>query len=380
MKKTVCGWLACLFAVLLLALEPPVYAVAVEDVSVSAECAVLMEAETGRVLYAKNADQPAAMASTTKIMTAWLTLEVAAVQDDVVTITEEMVAVEGSSLGLQAGWKISLSNLAAGMLTVSGNDAARAAAIFLTGSEEAFACRMNERAAELGMTNTHFATASGLDAQDHYSTAADMAKLAAAALENEAFFAIVSQTSYPVCFDEPEKTVVLSNHNKLLSTLAGCVGLKTGYTKKAGRCLVSAVERDGVRLICVTLNAPDDWNDHTCLYETAFASLQMVACEADALPAALPVVGGVQDTVPVTWDKLPSAVVFREDEVVSVRVKAASFLYAPVACGSIIGQVELYIDGELTDTAVLRAGETVAAQQPEKTWWQKFLLLFRIGE
>lgn len=350
------------------------------DVPVSAVCAVLMEAETGRVLYAKNSNQTAAMASTTKIMTALLTLEAAAFYDAVVTITEDMVAVEGSSMGLQAGWKISLFNLAAGMLTVSGNDAARSAAIFLAGSEAAFAELMNARAEELGMVNTHFVTSSGLDAQEHFTTAEDMAVLAAAAMKNEAFRDIVSQVSYPVTFVSPEKTVTMANHNKLLWMLDGCVGLKTGYTRKAGRCLVSAVEREGVQLVCVTLNAPDDWNDHIRLFESAFSTMRLLECPTDAVPAVLPVVGGTAQQVPLLWDELPCAAIFGENAAVSVRIIAPAFLYAPVSAGTTVGQMEFYINDELVGTAALKAGACVPQQETEKTWWQKILLLFRIGE
>lgn len=347
--------------------------------SVSAASAILIEADTGRVLYEKNAEQPMAMASTTKMMTAWLTLEAAAVDDRIVTVTQEMLA-EGSSLGLQPGWKIRLSQLAAGMLIVSGNDAARAAAIAISGSEEAFADQMNARAAEIGMFSTHFVTASGLDAEKHHSTARDMALLAANALQNEAFRSIVSSQTLSVEFVEPEKSVVLSNHNKLLRMLDGCIGVKTGYTRKAGRCLVSAVERDGVRLICVTLNAPDDWTDHIRLYEEAFASVKVAEWPVEQLPAYLPVVGGIGQYTTVGYGELPRVITVGEEATVSVRVFTPHFLYAPVTAGKQIGKIVLYVDDNPAGEAVLMAGESVPAIRMEKTWWQKFLLLFRIGE
>lgn len=339
----------------------------------------MIEADTGRVLYEKNAEQPMAMASTTKIMTAWLTLEAAADDDRIVTVTQEMLA-EGSSLGLQPDWKIRLSQLAAGMLIVSGNDAARAAAIAVSGSEEAFADQMNARAAEIGMFSTHFVTASGLDAEEHYSTARDMALLAANALQNETFRSMVSSETLSVEFIEPEKSVVLSNHNKLLHMLDGCIGVKTGYTRKSGRCLVSAVERDGVRLICVTLNAPDDWDDHIRLYEEAYASIKMVEWPVEQLPVYLPVVGGTAQCTMIDCGELFPVMSIDEEPVATVRIFAPRFLYAPVTIGKQIGKVVLYIDGRPAGETALTVGEAVPAIRMEKTWWQKFLLLFRIGE
>ena len=346
---------------LLLSILLPVFPTAdvsastIEFPEISAARAVLMEAETGKILYGKNEQEPAAMASTTKIMTALLTLEAAAQSDDVVEITQEMAGVEGSSLGLQVGWKITLSNLAAGMLTVSGNDAAFSAAVYLAGSEAAFAERMNERAAEIGMTDTCFVTASGLDEGDHHSTALDMARLAAVALENPAFLEIASQTSYPVSFVEPEKTVQLTNHNKLLSQVEGCIGVKTGYTEKAGRCLVSAVERDGVRLICVTLDAPNDWDDHAALYEAAFSSVQKVLLEDTQWPCTLPVVG---------------------DEKISYKIFGPAFVYAPVEEGQVVAWVKWYVDDREMGTLPIQAAQTVGIQAKEKTGLQKWLWLF----
>lgn len=366
---------------LLLSILLPVFPTAdvsastIEFPEISAARAVLMEAETGKILYGKNEQEPAAMASTTKIMTALLTLEATAQSDDVVEITQEMAGVEGSSLGLQAGWKITLSNLAAGMLTVSGNDAAFSAAVYLAGSEAAFAERMNERAAEIGMTDTCFVTASGLDEGDHHSTALDMARLAAVALENPAFLEIASQTSYPVSFVEPEKTVQLTNHNKLLSQVEGCIGVKTGYTEKAGRCLVSAVERDGVRLICVTLDAPNDWDDHAALYEAAFSSVQKVLLEDTQWPCTLPVVGGEQQTVELNWD-IPPQVTVLGDEKISYKIFGPAFVYAPVEEGQVVAWVKWYVDDREMGTLPIQAAQTVGIQAKEKTGLQKWLWLF----
>ena len=165
-------------------------------------------------------------------MTALLALEEAEKEGDpTVTVTEEMVAVEGSSMGLRAGDELPLTGLAAGMLLASGNDAANAVALYLDGSQEAFAERMNRRAVEIGMGNTHFVTPSGLDDEAHYSTAFDMALLAREALKNNKFRELASSGTYQIAFDNPEKKVQYTNHNKLLWLYEGCIGVKTGFTK-----------------------------------------------------------------------------------------------------------------------------------------------------
>ncbi len=264
---------------------------------VSAQSAVVITADTGTVLFEKDAHTQRPMASTTKIMTALLALEEAQrLGDPVVEITEEMVAVEGSSMGLLPGDRITLSNLAAGMLLASGNDAANAVALYLKGSLEAFADEMNSRARELGMENTHFVTPSGLDAtsadsQKHHSTAYDMALLAKEALQNQQFREICSSTQRKVAFEEPAKQVSFTNHNKLLSLYPDCIGVKTGYTESAGRCLVSAAERDGTLLIAVTLDAPDDWNDHATLLDYGFSQVEPIPLEGEDVKVTLPVVG-----------------------------------------------------------------------------------------
>ena len=237
---------------------------------VSAHAAVLYDPVTGTVLFEKNSREILPMASTTKIMTALLAFESDLV-DAPVTVTEEMTAVEGSSMGLKPGDVLPLRELARGMMMASGNDGANAVALFLGETAEGFAEMMNARAAEIGMKQTCFVTPSGLDAEGHGSTAYDMALLAAEAMRCPAFSETVGQYSLLVDFLEPEKRVRYDNHNRLLHMYEGCSGIKTGFTKKAGRCLVSSAERDGVALICVTLNAPDDWNDHTVLYDYGFS-------------------------------------------------------------------------------------------------------------
>ena len=245
---------------------------AAEQPEVSAVSSVLMEAVTGEVLYEKNAREPRPMASTTKIMSALLCLESGDL-DTEFTVDSQAIQVEGSSMGLVEGDTVTKRALCYGMLLPSGNDAAGAAAVRVAGSIPAFVAQMNERATALGLTQTHFVTPSGLHDDDHYSTACDMAVLAASALQNENFREICAQSSAQVCFGNPPYQRWLKNSNKLLTMDESVIGVKTGFTDEAGRCLVSAAERNGVTLICVTLADPNDWQDHLSLYDWGFSQV-----------------------------------------------------------------------------------------------------------
>ena len=232
-----------------------------EALEVSATAAVLMDADMGQVLYEKNGDRQMLIASTTKIMTALVVLEHAA-PDDVITVTPDHMA-EGSSMYLRAGETVRVEELLYGLLLCSGNDAALALTE-CAGGLTPFVALMNEKAAALGMAHTSFANPNGLDADGHYSTARDMAVLAAAAVENPTFRRICSSRSVTI----GQRT--MENHNRLLRQVEGCVGLKTGYTQAAGRTLVSCTEQDGCRLVAVTLQDGNDWADHAALYDYGF--------------------------------------------------------------------------------------------------------------
>lgn len=232
-----------------------------EAMEVSATAAVLMDADSGRLLYEKNGGRRMLIASTTKLMTALVALEQGDLQREI-TVTGSHMA-EGSSMYLRPGEKLTLETLLYGLLLCSGNDAALALTA-CAGGPEPFVALMNEKAAALGMTRTSFANPNGLDAEGHYSTARDMAALAAAAMEEPTFRRICSSRSVTI----GQRT--MENHNRLLRQVEGCIGLKTGYTKAAGRTLVSCAERCGCRLIAVTLRDSDDWADHAALYEYGF--------------------------------------------------------------------------------------------------------------
>lgn len=345
---------------------------------VSAQSAVVLTADTGAVLFEKDGHTPRPVASTTKIMTALLALEAAQEQGDpLVDITQEMVAVEGSSMGLQAGDSISLTGLAAGMLLASGNDAANAAALYLDGSLESFAARMNQRAAALGMEDTHFVTPSGLDGEDaqglgHLSTAYDMALLARAALEDQAFRQLCSSPSLAVEFAEPVKRVTYTNHNKLLTQYQGCVGVKTGFTKEAGRCLVSAAERDGALLIAVTLNAPNDWQDHTALLDYGFSQVEPYQLAGGDVRLTVPVVGSPVEAVSLRGSNGGEVTLpLGQGAQVERVVHAPKFLYAPVEAGEQVGEICWYLEGQLLGSAPLTAAGAAPLQEKAPSLWER---------
>ena len=237
--------------------------------AISAKSAILIDSGSGRVLYEHNSYEKLPMASTTKIMTGLLACESGKLSKNV-KVSAFASVTEGSSLWLKIGEKQTLENLTYGLMLKSGNDAAVAIAEYLGGSIDAFALLMNKRAREIGAVNTDFKNPHGLDSDGHYTTAYDLALIAREAMKNEKFSEIVSTKTYSIPMQGEKWDRALKNHNRLLWNYDGCNGIKTGFTKKCGRCLVSSAERNGRELICVTLNAPDDWKDHTYLLNYGF--------------------------------------------------------------------------------------------------------------
>ncbi len=358
---------AAVLAALLVALP----ASAVEAPSVSAQAAVLYDPLSGAVLYEKNGGEVLPMASTTKIMTALLAFE-SGQMDAVVEVTPEMVAVEGSSMGLAAGDRLTLGSIARGMMMASGNDGANAIALFLGGSAEGFASLMNARAAEIGMENTRFVTPSGLDAEGHGTTAYDMALLGAEAMRCADFAETVGAVSKTVEFLSPEKTVRYDNHNRLLQLYSDCTGVKTGFTKKAGRCLVSSAERGGAQLICVTLNAPDDWNDHIALFEYGFSQLETRAITPDGTLYAVPVVGGAASSVVCRVAGEASATLYR-DAALTASVSLPRFVYAPLEAGAQVGCVTYSVNGSVVAELPIVAAADVQPAEDTRSDFQKWL-------
>lgn len=345
-------------AVLITAAMPLNISAEINPPEVSAKACVLIEEKTGRIVYDKNSSEKLPMASTTKIMTTLLCLESDGIDDEFI-VDSEAIKVEGSSMGLVEGDVVTKRALCYGMLLPSGNDAANAAAVRIAGSAEAFADMMNERAAEIGMTRTCFVTPSGLDADGHGASAYDMALLAREALRNPDFREICSQQKAKVCFGNPPYERWLENSNKLLSMCEGVKGVKTGFTDDAGRCLVSACERDGVSLICVTLNDKNDWNDHSALYDYGFSVLNKSLLESDEI-FHVEVAGGTEESVPVKAD---GSIAIGTDGMTENRIKTelilSPFVYAPINADDEVGELKFYYDNRYIESIPVKAMKTV---------------------
>jgi len=325
----------------------------------SAACAILTDAASGETLYEKHADKLMRIASTTKIMTALVVLEHCALSEEV-TIERGWTGVEGSSMYLAEGETMTVEDLLYGLLLASGNDAAVALACHTAGSVEAFAELMNERARSLGLISTSFRNPHGLDEEGHYSTARDLAAITRAAMENETFARIVSTSETEAAGRQ------LQNHNRLLREYEGAVGVKTGYTKSAGRILVSCAEREGLRLICVTIADPDDWNDHKGLYDWAFGTFYRTdALGPDAMAFEIPVISGAAPAVTVRAERDFSLLLTRDDTL-SLRTEAPKFVYAGVTAGDEAGRVIVSKNGERLGTVVLRYGSSVPVDETQK--------------
>lgn len=348
-------------------------AVMAGDLEVNAEAAVVMDADSGRLLYAQNPDKRLANASTTKIMTALLTLEQPD-QDRYFTVDSDAIQVEGTTMGLQPGDSVTLHQLAAGMLLPSGNDAANAAAVEIAGSEEAFVRLMNQRAAELGLENTQYRNPSGLDAEGHYSSARDLATLAAHALENEDFADIVSKQEIRMAFGNPPYNRSLYTTNKLLERYPYAIGVKTGYTDDAGLCLVTAAEKDGTRLIIVTLNGKDDVNTHMRLYEHFFPLLARVDLSGFTEGLSVPVTGGTRDSVAAVPAAEPEAALLeREYDELTREVELPRFVYAPVQAGQVLGEIRLLSGDKVVWQSALMADSDVPALTRERQGILEFI-------
>lgn len=340
-----------ILSLLLLTQQVPAFAASAP--TVHAEAAVVMS-EDGGVLYARNADSRRLIASTTKLMTALVCLENTSL-DDVVTAQERHCRVEGSSMYLKAGERYTVKELLLGLLLSSGNDAALALAEYTAGSEGAFVQLMNRRAQELGLRDTHFENPHGLDGKTHFSTARDLARLMLACMESGAFRGLTSRRSAEV------KGLTLLNHNKLLTLCPGCVGGKTGYTRAAGRCLVSCCERDGMRLVCVTLSDPDDWNDHRALYDWAYGNFTLHDLYEE-FSFDVPVISGSRASVRVVPAPGSRVVLPRGRETV-LQAELPRFVFAPVYIGDAAGTITVLRDDNSAVTfPLIYAGDAAPAE------------------
>ena len=344
--------------------------------NISAQSAIVIEASSGETLWSKNCDEPLPMASTTKIMTALVALERCDIQKTV-KVSPLAVGVEGSSIYLYAGEELTMENLLYAMLLESANDAAAAIAIEVGGSIEGFAALMNKKAAELGLGSTSFENPHGLDGENHYTTAKELALITREAMQNESFRKIVSTYKTTIPLNKNEGTRVLINHNKLLKSYEGAIGVKTGFTKKSGRCLVSAAEIDGVEYICVTLNAPSDWNDHKKLLDYASSLYECVTlCDVGEFDYSLPLVNCESGYVTVANKDSLSLILPRERGDIEYVIELPHFYYNGVSHGEELGSLVFYLDGEIIASTPMCAQYSVAQIKNKTSFFERIASLF----
>ena len=342
---------------------------------ITAAAAVVMEAKTGKIVYAKNPDEKRAPASTTKILTGALALEKKQDSlDQMVTTSVKAAATGESSIWLEKGEQLTLDQLLYGLLLNSGNDAAVAIAEYVAGSEEEFVRMMNQKAKEVGANNTNFANPNGLPNPNHYTTAKDLALIARYALQNPKFAEIVSTKTRTIPWPGHEWDRKLINTNKLLWRLEGANGVKTGYTNAAGHCLVSSATRNGQQFITVVLASQNMWDDSTNLLEYAFANFERVTIfqKGDKVADA-PVDQGMESKVPLlTASDLDAVVAKSEVKDLQKKILLKQRITAPVKQGDIIGKTKIYLyDQEIA------AGDLVAAQDVhQKTLLRSFIKEF----
>ena len=316
-------------------------------IGVSAVSAILIEADTGTVLFSKNA---------------LLTLE-AGEPDKEFEVDPTAIKVEGTSMGLREGDIVTRRALCYGMLLPSGNDAANAAAVNISGSKSAFAVLMNKRAEEIGMTDTNFVTPSGLDADGQYSCAYDLALLTREAMNNKDFAKICGSPKAKVSFGNPKSDRILVNSNKLLTSYDGCIGVKTGFTDSARRTLVSC---DGVRLIAVTLNAPNDWSDHAKMLDYGFEKVTLCEMKYDSSALSLSVVGSEKETVGVECGTVKLPLCNEQKDKITAEIYMPKFIYAGLAAGEKVGEIHYLLNGNTIATAPLKTAES-CVQKERKT-------------
>lgn len=355
----------CLCLVLVLALTVP----RVGAVSTNASSAILIDGESGRVLYEQNAHQRRYIASITKLMTALVAVESGHSMDEVVVIKKEYTGAEGSSMYLREGEKLTLEALMYGLLLASGNDAALAVAGYCGHTVGEFVALMNRKAVLLGMENTSFVNPSGLTEEGHMSTAADMSKLAAACMKNEIIAKIVATRTITI------GGRTFTNHNKLLWRYEGCIGMKTGYTERSGRTLISCAEREGQRLIAVTLNDGNDWADHTAMLDYGFATYSRTKlCGAGERFVRLPVKGSLLSFV---WVDTVDEVYYplAEGEQLRREVALAHWTQAPVTRGKTAGTITWYLNDRVVAVSRLVYGQTAPLHVVQR--WKLTEKLFR---
>lgn len=329
----------------------------------------VLETSSGRMLYSKNKDKKLAMASTTKIMTAITAIENCDDLDEKFEISPKAVGIEGTSLYLRKGDVFSTRDLLYALMLISGNDASVAIAEHVGGSTSEFVTMMNDLAKKIGAKNTHFANTHGLDADGHYTTAYDLALITAYALKDETFKEIVSTKNIKITNGEGENRY-LKNKNKLLFRLDGCIGVKTGFTNDAGRCLVSAIERDGVRFVCVVLNCGPMFEESETLLNTCANTYKLYdLTELYDYKKLLPVYDGRKDNVKIgTNESFVYPLSEWEKNNLKIEYNLVDHVDAPLKKGSEVGEIKIFLGKDLLFSEKVYTIEEVKP----KTIFQRF--------
>ena len=358
-KATLRGWITLLCCAVMAFFAGNAQAEEGDQVESTARSAILVERETGRVLLSCNPHEKLPMASTTKVMTALMVLEYGRL-DEVVTASRNAYGVPGTSIYLNLGEKITLHDLLYGLMLASGNDAAVAIAEHIGGDVETFCRMMTQRAAELGCTNTMFLTPHGLPKDGHYTTAHDLALIAREAMNHELFRQIVSTRRASIPWEGRSYQRILNNKNKLLTSYEGATGIKTGYTKAAGRCLVFGAKRDGLELVGVVLRCGDWFDEAARLMDMAFDRYEMfTAYDEGETVRVLPVTEGTQETVCIAMGGRLAAAV-PKGMVPVLEFDLPESIQGGQQQGSAIGEARLVHAGEVIASAPLLLGETLA--------------------
>lgn len=318
-----------------------------------ARSSALYNPDTKTFLYQENSNERLPMASTTKIVTALISIETLDL-DETVVVPREATGIEGSSLYLNENDELKVKDLIYGVLLQSANDAATVLALRISGSVDAFAEKMTERVASIGATDTKFENPHGLDAKNHYTTAHDLSVIAAEALSNSTFREIAATYKYSFKLGDATRTIV--NHNKLLKIYDGCIGVKTGFTKKSGRCLVSAAERDGITLVAVTLDDPDDWQDHKSMLNYGFDNLESIDLSSTVdIPNSLPTISADYKRVNIKLSK--NTIVKTKDETVSFSYDLPSYIATDIKSGDKVGTITVKIGDRAEKIDVLASND-----------------------
>lgn len=329
-----------------------------------AGAAVLMDAMTGRVLYEKNGYEQKAMASTTKIMTCIIALEYGNL-NELVTVSAYAASMPNVKLGVRNGEQFLLKDLLYSLMLESHNDVAVAIAEHVAGSVEAFAALMNQKARDIGAYNTNFVTPNGLDANGHYTTAADLALIGAYAIKNNKFVEITNTTAYTFSNNAGTRSFSVNNKNSFLNQMDGAFGIKTGYTGQAGYCFVGALKRDGKVLISVVLgsgwppNKTNKWSDTAKLMNYGLSNYSYEIIFSPSEYETLEVLKGKQNSVATYIDEEICVLINKEKDVVDVKYVIAPKLIAPVKANQTVGFAEIYLNGELFRQVAIRTRDSV---------------------